>query len=330
MSLPPFLRHCNLRNGTSYHEAIFFHDDLGPAHALWWPSLLRANDNQNLTVLLFIPGNPGLVGFYAPFLQEIWDAAKFSGKHLAILAHGHLGHTPFKFESDQQISIKHNISLAAQVASATEAFDAIRSHFGAKCEILLVGHSVGAWITMQVMKSRGEDVAGAFLLFPTITHIKDTPNGRSLSMLFHPPLPAIVSRLSTALRLLPTRVLAFLFSDWPHDQLLVLQNFLHSSSCVYASLSMAHEEMLSITDLDIVLVDSFKDKLWVYLAEKDDWVGPHNKDTILRAFAPVEAEHHGSVKIVHGREDIPHAFCINHGKHLADQCFLWLTEGELL
>jgi hypothetical protein len=74
---------------------------------------------------------------------------------------------------------------------------------------------------------------------------------------------------------------------------------------------MAHEEMLTIKDLDAALLDKYKEKVYVYLADKDDWVGLANKDAILRALSPVEAEHHGSVKIVHGREDIPHAFCIS-------------------
>jgi hypothetical protein len=56
-TLPPFLRahdQSGRRNAIHQH-AIFDHQDLGSAHALWWPPT-SSSSNDKLTLMLFIPG----------------------------------------------------------------------------------------------------------------------------------------------------------------------------------------------------------------------------------------------------------------------------------
>lgn len=85
-------------------------------------------------------GNPGLLEFYIEFLDLLSN--EFS--HLAILAHGHLGHAPHLTVLPQYTT------LTAQVAAHIEALDAVTKAFGQQCKIILAGHSVGSWIAMQV------------------------------------------------------------------------------------------------------------------------------------------------------------------------------------
>ena len=128
---------------TNAQNAVFQHEKpLGQAHCLWWPP---KDDSQPPEVaLLFIPGNPGLVEFYTPFLSALHG--KDTSSRLAILAHAHLNHTPLS--SPHLNAIDH--SLTSQVQSAIEAFDALRSEFGNNTKLILVGHSVGSWISTQV------------------------------------------------------------------------------------------------------------------------------------------------------------------------------------
>lgn len=98
-------------------------------------------------MLLYSSGNPGLLDFYPPFLSAIRDKDT-SGK-LAILAHGHIGHTPGLGNIDSS-SDASRYCLTAQLQSAIEAFDALRSAFGSNTRIILVGHSMGSWIALQV------------------------------------------------------------------------------------------------------------------------------------------------------------------------------------
>lgn len=138
-------------------------------------------------------GNPGLVEFYTPFLAALHEK---SGGRLSILAHGHLGHSP-AVPHGGAYKDPYSVGLTAQVESALEAVDAIKAAFP-QSAIAVAGHSVGAWITLQVdpflratcmhpddtqvMKARPDTIASVFLLFPTIAHIAKTPNGHSLSV----------------------------------------------------------------------------------------------------------------------------------------------------
>lgn len=99
---------------------------------------------------------------------------------------------------------------------------------------------------------------------------------------------------------------------------------------------MAYDEMHTIKDLDLALLEDCRDKLCFYYAEQDDWVGDE-KLRVLDALHP----HREAVSIVHDEvHGIPHAFCISeclrslfslsliysqdHGEQLAEQCSLWL------
>lgn len=192
-------------------------------------------------------------------------------------------------------------------------------------KVVVGGHSVGSWIILQALRVRPEHIDSVFLLFPTICHIADTPNGHYLARLFRPPFPRVLSWLSVLTRLIPTLVLStVIYPDWPAAQLQVLQAFLHSPSSVYSAVSMADEEMRAIKELDVPLLQQYRSRIHMYFGEVDNWVGK-NKDAVLQASEVNE----DNVKIAHGHQDIPHAFCINHGEQLAEQCFEWLHSGEL-
>ncbi|GBE77816.1 hypothetical protein SCP_0106980 [Sparassis crispa] len=316
-TLPPFLRSpAQCAHPNSYINASFYHDRFkASVHALWWPSRVE----HPRTVLVFIPGNPGLVDFYTPFLTAIHDASE--GK-IPILAHAHIGHTP-------GFTILHDppkFGLTAQVVSAIEAVDAVERTFGETTQVVVAGHSIGSWIALQVLKARPDTVSSVLLLFPTIAHIANTPNGRVLSPLFRPPLPYIISCISILLWLMPLRILWLLNKDWPLARVRVLRALTHSPSSIYSCLTMAHDEIQLVRELDAPLMQEFRHRLHLFFAEQDGWVGPDQRELILRTF---DADP-GSVKVVHGRRDIPHAFCINHGAEVAAQCFEWLKSGDFL
>jgi len=314
--LPSFLEPLDKPDTANlpYENAIFRHAPLGPVHALWWPC--KQIDTIPNVVLLFIPGNPGLLSFYPPFLTAVWDKVSSSAR-LAIFAHAHVGHTPGI--DDRSEWNPQRYGLTTQIQNAVEAFDSVKLAFGPTIKIILIGHSIGAWVALQVLKARPEAVDGLFLLFPTISHMRSTPNGRALSCIFQPPIPRIISVMSSIARI-PPALLSWFFWSWPRAQIMVLHSLLSSPSSILAVLTMGHEEMVNIRDLDTALLDEHKDRIWLYYAEKDGWVG-NQKEAVLRA---IDA-YPGYVRVVHGHRDIPHAFCINHGEQLAAQCYEWLA-----
>lgn len=161
-SLPSFLSPLPSRPSHGpYINAVFNHPPpLGPAHCLWWPPLKPGIRIE--TIVLFIPGqslfqffhypnfltlpsgNPGLLDFYTPFLTALQD--KDVTENLAILAHAHIDHTPGIYKDTNPHS-RH--SLVSQVQSAIEVFDATVAEF-TPARVMLIGHSVGAWVALQV------------------------------------------------------------------------------------------------------------------------------------------------------------------------------------
>ena len=142
--LPPFLRKIDhsAADGGVYTEAIFTHSGgLGSAHSIWWHPAVSLAES---TVILFVPGNPGLAEFYTEYLSELHSRSP----NLAILAQSHLAHTPRVL--DQPVFTNpSSVGLPAQLKSAIEAFDAVKRTLQPK-NIVLIGHSLGGWLCLQV------------------------------------------------------------------------------------------------------------------------------------------------------------------------------------
>ena len=132
--------------------------------------------------------------------------------------------------------------------------------------------------------------------------------------------------------------------SWPESQLQVLRRFLQAPAAIYAALTMADEEMRTVLELDTGFLRDFSDKIWFYYAESDDWVGGQ-REVVLRALRGTPAES----RVVHGRSEIPHGFCIgkesrhvgvcffdifflwsDHSAEVAAQCVKWMNAGGFL
>jgi len=163
-------------------------------HSIFFPSTLAA-----VPPLISPPssGNPGLLDFYVPFLNAIHreavsestDSDSDSGpsSSVTIFAHAHLGLSSYvgidgagTFTFPEMSSV----TLPAQVQAHVEFLDEILAAYGPATRVLLVGHSIGAWFIQEVLKARASlrPRVGAYMLFPTLSHIGKTPGGRMLSV----------------------------------------------------------------------------------------------------------------------------------------------------
>ena len=104
----------------------------------------------------------------------------------------------------------------------------------------------------------------------------------------------------------PQRLLRLAMQSWPENQLQVLRRFLQAPAAIYAAFTMADGEMKTILELDVEFLREFSDRVWFYYAERDDWVGAQ-REVVLSALRGTPAE----ARVVHGRSDIPHGFCIS-------------------
>lgn len=97
--------------------------------------------------------------------------------------------------------------LADQIAQQVQLLDSIRaSHPSEEVKVVLIGHSVGAWIALEALKQRPEAVNAVHLLFPTVAWIGKTPNAGKLRVSFHvQSSPLSLSLLSLSSRLMKVR-----------------------------------------------------------------------------------------------------------------------------
>ncbi|KAL5710462.1 hypothetical protein ACHQM5_021020 [Ranunculus cassubicifolius] len=119
-------------------------------------------DNPSFHVL-FIPGNPGVVSFYKEFVERVFEMLEGRASVTAI---GHIGHTMKNWESGRLFSLQdqidHKIDFIKQEIQTSEI------------PLLLVGHSIGSYISLEVFRRAPEQVKYCIGLYPFLTLNKDS------------------------------------------------------------------------------------------------------------------------------------------------------------
>lgn len=145
-------------------------------------------------LIYFIPGNPGLIPYYQPFLSRLYALLSNSSRtefpRFHICGHSLRG---FEFAQDgkKSKSPRYPLGLEQQIKVQEKIlYDHISSHrnrTGNSLKVILMGHSVGCYMLLELIQQHrdkiekeGEedfDLIGGILLFPTITHIAKSPLG---------------------------------------------------------------------------------------------------------------------------------------------------------
>jgi hypothetical protein len=177
----------------------------------------------------------------------------------------------------------------------------------------------------QVVEARPDSIAKVYALFPTISHLSDSPNGRRLQPLFRPSVSYILALLSALLlSWLPLQVLSPLIRriyGMPQGKgALVTAGLVSSPWTILAVLALAREEMIQIAKLDEGFLDTHGSKFTFYWGQgaSDGWVRESTIDEIVAAAKGARA--------VRCDQGMPHDFCISHGKAMANKCIGWLKD----
>jgi len=95
---------------------------------------------------------------------------------------------------------------------------------------------------------------------------------------------------------------------------------LRSKRAVAAALEMARDEMNTVEALDADTLRENREKIFVYYAAKDDWVGDE-KTAVLEVLGRSDERTYDDPG------DTPHSFCVTreHSQRVADRCSRWLT-----
>ncbi|GAA5933664.1 hypothetical protein JCM3775_003766 [Rhodotorula graminis] len=305
-----------------------------PADVLTFPQISPALPLK--LVLLFIPGNPGLVDFYRHFLASLRDSLPLELRNQTKLyAVGHLRHTP-GFDEDRGFNPRGLPSLDDQVKDKCTFVESIADEDGIGRpdgpKLVVLGHSIGAWIGLQMLKALPQQISSLHALFPTLSHMALTPNGRRLSPLFSSwalrPVFLSTSALSYLPRALLSRIVA-LMTGQSGAGAQVTTALVGSPESVVAALTMAREELERVRDVDVDALERYGDRMWVYWAAEgvDGWVteeAVREIDDVLERVAGEE----GRARRQRCSEGMPHAFVLNeaHTTSLARKCAGWIVE----
>ncbi|ORY78849.1 hypothetical protein BCR35DRAFT_291724 [Leucosporidium creatinivorum] len=315
-----------------------------PADLLHWPCLGAEGSASTSTpsfspkpslILLFIPGNPGLPHYYTSFLSSLQAALPPPlAARTAIYALGHLGHSPAHARWKRGDSAP---GLKEQVEDKVAFLDEMKEKWDVgvgegQTKLVLLGHSIGAWVCCETLKQRSTLISQSIHLFPTISHMALTPNGRVLWPLFSSFVSLPVGIATGALSYLPTRPLTKLVSllaaqsGHPAE---VTTSLVSSPATVRAALSMAAEEMKEVTTLDEGLLKEFGERMWWYWARDglDGWVA---ESSVVEIEGVLDEAGHSKEQRERCDEGMKHAFCLreDHAGSLAKKVAGWVERAH--
>lgn len=249
------------------------HSSFAGAQTLWWPS---SRTGPPRVVLLFIPGNPGLSSYYIDFLHSIHTSPLLKSSGIEILAVSHRGHAPLpkigtnavwgeNQANASQAAKGYGCTLRDQVRHKIAVVDAINRAYNSEqrqTKVVLVGHSIGAWITSEVLKARPDaGVDGLQLLFPTLEWIGRTPNARRINALVLNPVArrVVLPPVLLVLALLPVWLVVWivrLVTGQRTAAALATAELLTTRGAVPNALNMAQEEFSTVQKLEPSTVDA--------------------------------------------------------------------------
>ncbi|KAJ3156834.1 hypothetical protein HDU86_003600 [Geranomyces michiganensis] len=264
-------------------------------------------------VVVMIPGNPGLIQYYESFLQKLHEECD----GLDIVGAQHLGHS-------FAVATRKTFSISDQIAHKLSLIEEVEKQWGRTTPIVLIGHSFGCYVNVQIMKARPDaNVVKIVQLFPTLHSMAITPQGKIISWAALPLVREIPALMISFLRvLLPTAplfrslVARFTTNQSSRDLDVTINNLLHFRT-VRNTLYLAHDEMRTITTWRPEDLKHIIGRCTFYYGTTDHWVPLHHAAMMTETFP--EADVHVC------RDDLPHAFVMGYADVMAIKAAQWIN-----
>ena len=312
-------------------------------------------------LIYLVPGNPGYIDYYEPFLStlrtlldEVEDSERkdgardvrfhLLGRNLIGFEDGDDGGGCYgsgPYDLDTQIRAAMDCVVAARIDLGKgggprhgEAFD----------EVVLMGHSVGSFISLDIVRRLQEQskqpngttrfYASAssahvrfrlgILLFATLTHLAQSHRGRQLERVMEIPLLGPYAHMiaQAVLWCLPLWLKGWIVRNvlgFPPHAADVTTRFLASKGGARQALFLGRDELVHIGE------DQWEDELWgvahaekktteelppkfiILFGQNDHWVANDFRD---RFIARRDAHEESRARIVMDERGWPHDFCI--------------------
>eukprot|EP00039_Didymoeca_costata_P006857 m.94090 g.94090 ORF g.94090 m.94090 type:complete len:367 (-) comp13426_c0_seq1:1159-2259(-) len=275
------------------------------------------NPNESNATLVLVPGNPGNPGFYVMFLNKLYS---LSGKKLACIAVGHLGHSSVAPSRNDALH-----DLDTQNQHKAKVLHALQIKYP-KASFLLAGHSVGAHCMLQAFRHELVDRSRILMcigLQPTLMHIGASPSGHSMYPLlkyFRDPLGYLAGLLFH----LPRSVLHTLVRQYmgpkPDDVIVEEVLNLFHRNVARNLFHMALHEMHEILEVDnpeeLHDMGLNSDKFIIYFSENDPWLSNQHELDIAELFP--------HARIINCADGIQHGFVKVSSERMAEITYSWI------
>ncbi|KAI5967698.1 hypothetical protein CANMA_002878 [Candida margitis] len=300
---------------------------------------------SNNDILIMIPGNPGLVGYYITYLDYIQKAIpQFEVFGIDYLGFNKLPTTKQQhiYTVEEQINhnylvIKHKIEQQQQQPT--------------KPSFYFLSHSLGGFITQRTIKKllEDDDLKGKFqvkfngMITPTISNIAGSESGTKFTKMINARIPVvgIAMTFGTVFSYIPESAQRYLLKrQWTVPKQVIeeganhenvgLENSLettveliNSPSAINQALNMAKDEMNVITTSDEIndwLFTSGSDTFqnWCFFAQQDHWVSNQTRDHLITKYGNVDPGRNKFEICQNVENPIKHAFVLNQSKEFAE------------
>lgn len=238
------------------------------------------------TLVFFIPGNPGLISYYDDCLSHLADLLasmrpkrKSGTESTKYMVYGasmagfdlHPGRSSRR--AIKTTSHVPPLSLDGQVDDVYARLDLVTRQLnetGDDISIILIGHSIGAYIAMQIVQRwqntshlslLGSRIISSIGLFPTIYELAQSPTGQKVGPLTKIPgfafaVQCLAKLLFSLVPISLVTMLVGLITGMSHEPATVTAEFVKSPHGVRQALHMAKDELAQLTH------DQWDDDFW--------------------------------------------------------------------
>ncbi|CAF1279398.1 unnamed protein product [Adineta steineri] len=263
--------------------------------------------NQSLSskTIVIIPGNPGLGGFYIPFAHELYN---LFNENISILVISQAGHSP---------PLKHCFTLNEQIEHKLQAIKQLVPN-NSNHQLILIGHSIGAYMVLNMLDKLENKLNRAFLLFPTIERMGESDAGQRFVRLYPIliyllPFLCFITNILLPFDWLKRKIISYYFSQSPlNDREILIDTVLYdllNPLAIKNLLQMANEEMSVVKKRNDEIIKRFLNKLTFYYGTNDHWVP--------KEIAKQMKEIYPNGDIIECTNSYMHAFVLKHSKQLA-------------
>lgn len=289
-----------------------------------WTNLFDTQSVSRPKLLIFIiPGNPGFSPFYLPFAKNLYSLTKGS---FPVWMISHAGFT--LVPKDKKIltapdepntqEIEDIYGLNGQIEHKI-AF--LRAHVPKDMKIILIGHSIGSYISLRVMKHAPElPVIHTFLLFPTIERMAETPNGRIATPLLCWFRYALYATSYLVLKPCPEIVRSFItrkaLERLSFTGEIPLKNLLQPF-CLANAAYLGSQEMIQVRKRDDEIIKEHLPKLTFYYGKTDGWCPVKYYEDMKKDFPE------GDIRLC--EKGISHAFVLGFSQEVAAIVADWMN-----